>query len=304
MTPSLNAWSALVRCRLPVPLVSVLMQNTAHRSSFGSNQVTVVPHGPIHYCGNRITETFGAERRRREFFDRSHFRTHAQLRAHLESSRARVPCIARCECSPATVQRPAAQAKYLKCCLAAYGPHCTRPVPSHKAPTTNSSSKRIEPTRGGGILYTVPSLLDSSRPVLLTSFSFPIEPPPKPNFVGPLNRRRLYRKSRVRCFATTPKTRTGSGSKVYNTGSIFLCNERCLRCSCCWWLPGASVSALSSLRADGIVQHPNIVDTTASQRRRSCEVAGRIVTLPDIVEMLLKGTLPPCRDSNSHSMCA
>ena len=56
-----------------------------------------------------------------DFGDSSWARTHAQSRAPLESSRARVPCIAGYETSSATMLRTAALQSNWTRLLAAYG---------------------------------------------------------------------------------------------------------------------------------------------------------------------------------------
>ena len=84
---------------------------------------------------------FGAGRRPRESSDSSNVRIHAQSRAELESSRARVPYIAGCEFSPATVLRTGAQPKYPTRCRPAYG-HC----PSRAGPSRPDFRQKISGT--------------------------------------------------------------------------------------------------------------------------------------------------------------
>ena len=73
-------------------------------------------------CFRFLTQsTFVAGRRRRDFSDPSLARTHAQSRAELESSRARVPYIAGWESSSATVLRTRAQQSKRTRSPAAYG---------------------------------------------------------------------------------------------------------------------------------------------------------------------------------------
>ena len=60
----------------------------------------------------RAVMRFGADTRSAELLASSHVRTHAQSRAGIESSRARVPYIAGREFSPATTLRTRAHAKY------------------------------------------------------------------------------------------------------------------------------------------------------------------------------------------------
>ena len=76
------------------------------------------------------TDTFDAGRRRGDFPNRSNVRTHAQSRAELKSSRARVPYMAGGEFSPATVVRPDAPQWKRTRSLAAYGyrPLLTRTI--------------------------------------------------------------------------------------------------------------------------------------------------------------------------------
>lgn len=71
----------------------------------------------------RSSETFGAERGCPEIRDSSIERPHAQPRADLESPRARVPCMAGSDFSPATVPRGTAHTAYWKRFLGAYGSH-------------------------------------------------------------------------------------------------------------------------------------------------------------------------------------
>ena len=79
-------------------------------------------HSVTHSWGPIWTATtFGTERSRREFFDSSIMRTDSQSRAEIEYPRARVPYIAGCELSAATVLRNAAQPNYSNRCPTAYG---------------------------------------------------------------------------------------------------------------------------------------------------------------------------------------
>ena len=71
--------------------------------------------------------TFVAGRRRGEFCASSHMRKHAQSRAEIESSRARVPYTAGCEFSAATGVRAPAQPEYSKRFRGAYGPIAQEP---------------------------------------------------------------------------------------------------------------------------------------------------------------------------------
>ena len=64
--------------------------------------------------------TFVAGRRRGDFVDRSYVRTHAQSRADLESSRARVPHIGRWEFRATPPLRAGAHIQYWQCCRCAY----------------------------------------------------------------------------------------------------------------------------------------------------------------------------------------
>ena len=73
----------------------------------------------------------GAGRRRWDLVDSSLVRTDAQSCAQVESPRARVPYVPRCEFPPATVLRADSQPKYLKRFRAAYG---IPPVKSHRHP--------------------------------------------------------------------------------------------------------------------------------------------------------------------------
>ena len=88
--------------------------------------------------GGSAFGTFGAGRRRGDFRDSSRVPAHAQSRADIESSRARVPYIAGCEISPATVLRAAALANYSKCFRAAYGHNRSRAGVPRRSPTTKS----------------------------------------------------------------------------------------------------------------------------------------------------------------------
>ena len=75
------------------------------------------PHAPA----PRGMVTFVAGRRCREICDSPLVRTHAQSRVELESPRARVPYIAGCEISPATVLRADALRSNRTRSRAAYG---------------------------------------------------------------------------------------------------------------------------------------------------------------------------------------
>ena len=100
----------------------------------------------------------GAERRRREFCNSSRVRTCPQSRPEIESSRARVPYIAGCEISPATVLRGDAQARYSRRFRPAYGPYRPRAEALHPSSNAKSPAPRTERPSDGGFPLTVTSL--------------------------------------------------------------------------------------------------------------------------------------------------
>ena len=85
--------------------------------------VTSCPHTPLPSGPSlRNCATFGAVRRRREFFDSPIVRRDAHSCAQLESPRARVPYMAGVEFFAATLLRVSAQTNYRTRYQAAYGP--------------------------------------------------------------------------------------------------------------------------------------------------------------------------------------
>ena len=117
-----------------------------HRRSHAGEPRPCIDHkipGGMHLPVSRpeipMAERFVAERGRGDFANRSRARPHAQSRAELESLRARVPYIAGCEFSPATVLRGTAHSAYRKRFLGAYGSH----RPSVGTPRRSSTTKSL-----------------------------------------------------------------------------------------------------------------------------------------------------------------
>ena len=99
-----------------------------------------------------------AGRRRGEFVNPPRVPTHAQSCAEIESPRARIPYIAGCEISPATVLRGDAQAKNSKRFRAAYGHHRSRTGPLHRSSSPKSLAPGTNRPSDGGFPLTVTSL--------------------------------------------------------------------------------------------------------------------------------------------------
>ena len=103
---------------LPIRLHHAVQQQHALGSGIGPK---LIDRRSPHASASRGMVTFVAETSRRDFVDSSLVPTHAQSRAGIESPRARVPYIAGCEFSPATVLRAAALQSKSKRFLTAYG---------------------------------------------------------------------------------------------------------------------------------------------------------------------------------------
>ena len=99
--------------------------------------------------------TYVAETRCRKPCDSSRLRTHAQSRAELESSRARVPNTAGGEISSTTLLRVGAHTTYWKCCLGAYGHHChsRSGTPHQHVQDDVHTAIRPLPSRPGSTVY-------------------------------------------------------------------------------------------------------------------------------------------------------
>ena len=104
---------------LPIRLHHAVQQQHALGSGIGPK---LIDRRSPHASASRGMVTFVAGRRRPDLVDSSRVPIHAELRAEIESSRARDPYTANLKYSPATVLRAATLHSKWTHSLAAYGP--------------------------------------------------------------------------------------------------------------------------------------------------------------------------------------
>ena len=125
--------------------------------------------------------TLVAGTRRPEIFESSLVRTHAQSRAGIESSRARVPYTAGCEFSPETAVRADAQAKNPKSFRAAYAHNRSGVGALRRSSNAKSPVPRTNRPRDAGFPLTLIFLAGPSRSHHQRIFPLSTDRPPKLN---------------------------------------------------------------------------------------------------------------------------